>query len=482
MMEKLATGDLVSYQQQRERRRRDQGRALPRTLSLAIGAAILWMAAGRGARRVQRDDARAGRRDFAVNVLALIGISVPVFWLGALVNYYLGYKLGWFPNGGYVPMSEGGLWEWVYHLFMPWTVLAILFIGVYSRVLRGTILETMNEDFVRTARAKGLSEREVHAPATSCAPRSSRSSRCGAWTSASCIGGGAILTEAVFDLQGVGQYYAESVSQLDVPPVHGGHDLRRGVHRRAEHDRGHPLRGARPEDPALMTEPACPCSPSTTCACASAPRTASSAPSTASRLELRAGEVLAIVGESGSGKSVTALTLMGLTRGPNTEIEGAARLHGEDLITADDDRLRRMRGAELAIIFQDPMTSLNPVQRIGKQIAEQILAHEDIDRDQARDRVLELLKRVGIPQAETRIDALPARVLGRHAPARDDRDGAVVQAEGAHRRRADHRARRDDPGADPRPAARPEGADRARPSSSSRTTSAWSPRSPTGSP
>ena len=143
---------------------------------------------------------------------------MPVFWLGALVNYYLGYKLGLFPNGGYVPISEGGLWEWAYHLFMPWAVLSVLFIGVYSRVLRGTILETMNEDFVRTARAKGLSEREVmnkHVLRTSLIPIVTL------WglDFGIVIGGGAILTEMVFDLQGVGQYYADSVKQLDVPPV-----------------------------------------------------------------------------------------------------------------------------------------------------------------------------------------------------------------------------------------------------------------------
>ena len=190
---------------------------LPRTLSLAIGAAILWMAVG-VALGVWSARRAGGKRDFAVNVLALIGISVPVFWLGALVNYYLGYKLGLFPNGGYVPISEGGLWEWAYHLFMPWAVLSVLFIGVYSRVLRGTILETMNEDFVRTARAKGLSEREVmnkHVLRTSLIPIVTL------WglDFGIVIGGGAILTEMVFDLQGVGQYYADSVKQLDVPPV-----------------------------------------------------------------------------------------------------------------------------------------------------------------------------------------------------------------------------------------------------------------------
>lgn len=216
MMEKLATGDLVSYQQQRNVFDEIK-QGLPHTLSLAIGAAILWMAAG-VALGVYSATRAGGKTDFAINVLALIGISVPVFWLGALVNYYLGYKLGWFPNGGYVEVAEGGLWQWAYHLLMPWTVLALLFIGVYSRVLRGTILETQNEDFVRTARAKGLSEKQVmrrHVLRTSLIPIITL------WglDFGIVIGGGAILTEAVFDLQGVGQYYAESVSQLDVPPV-----------------------------------------------------------------------------------------------------------------------------------------------------------------------------------------------------------------------------------------------------------------------
>lgn len=216
MMEKLATGDLVSYQQQRNVFDEIK-QGMPHTLSLAIGAAILWMAAG-VALGVYSATRAGSKTDFAINVLALIGISVPVFWLGALVNYYLGYKLGWFPNGGYVEIGEGGLWQWAYHLFMPWTVLALLFIGVYSRVLRGTILETQNEDFVRTARAKGLSEKQVmrrHVLRTSLIPIITL------WglDFGIVIGGGAILTEAVFDLQGVGQYYAESVSQLDVPPV-----------------------------------------------------------------------------------------------------------------------------------------------------------------------------------------------------------------------------------------------------------------------
>ena len=128
--------------------------------------------------------------------------------------------------------------------------------------------------------------------------------------------------------------------------------------------------------------------------------------------ELDAGEVLAVVGESGSGKSVTAMTVMGLTRGPNARFEGTAEYKGTELIKASDDDLRRVRGAEIAMIFQDPMTSLNPVQKIGDQIIEQIQAHSGMPDQQARERTVELLERVGIPRARERIDNYPFEFSG----------------------------------------------------------------------
>ena len=133
------------------------------------------------------------------------------------------------------------------------------------------------------------------------------------------------------------------------------------------------------------------------------------------------------------------------------------------------------------MVFQDPMSSLDPVYRVGHQIVEQIRVHDrKVSKAQAIDRAVELMERVGIPRAARSPAVLPARVLRRHAPARDDRDGAVVLAEAADRRRADDRARRDDPGADPRRAAPAARRDRRRRSSSSPTTSASSPTSPTG--
>lgn len=214
-MEKIVTGDLISYSTQQDVMDEIWSR-VPRTFALAIGAAILWMvfAIALGVFTA----IRAGQfSDRFLTVLALIGISMPVFWIGALMNYYIGFKWGILPNGGYVEFTDDP-WEWFKHLLMPWAALSILFIGVYSRILRSNVLDTMNDDFVRTARAKGLSERQVflkHVLRNSLIPIVTL------WglDFGAVLGGGAILTETVFDLQGVGQYAAESVDQLDVPPV-----------------------------------------------------------------------------------------------------------------------------------------------------------------------------------------------------------------------------------------------------------------------
>jgi len=129
--------------------------------------------------------------------------------------------------------------------------------------------------------------------------------------------------------------------------------------------------------------------------------------------ELNKGEVLAIVGESGSGKSVTAQTIMGLTRSKNSRIEGSVKLDGEELTDADDATMRRVRGERIGMIFQDPMTSFNPVYRLGRQIAEAIQAHRgDVSEDDAKARAVELFEAVGIPNAAQRVDAYPHEFSG----------------------------------------------------------------------
>ena len=127
---------------------------------------------------------------------------------------------------------------------------------------------------------------------------------------------------------------------------------------------------------------------------------------------VEAGQTLGIVGESGSGKSVTCLTIMGLHNMRNTIVSGQALWKGENLLTMNPRRFRDVRGNEIAMIFQDPMTSLNPVHKIGAQLTEAIVLHQDVTKKQAKARGLELLKAVGIPRAERRVDDYPHQFSG----------------------------------------------------------------------
>jgi peptide/nickel transport system permease protein len=214
-MDKILTGKVISYTQQVNvltEIRRD----LPATISLSVGAGVIWLSLGIIFGVLSA--ITAGRwLDRGLTVLSLIGVSTPVFLIGALMLYYLGYKLALFPLGGYVKLTDSP-WGWFTHLLMPWFALSVLFIGVYSRVLRSTVLDTINEDFVRAARAKGISRRQVlvrHVLRNSLIPVISLFGL----DFAAVIGGGAILTESVFNLNGVGQYAAESIGRLDVPPI-----------------------------------------------------------------------------------------------------------------------------------------------------------------------------------------------------------------------------------------------------------------------
>src|SRR6201991_3228503 len=119
------------------------------------------------------------------------------------------------------------------------------------------------------------------------------------------------------------------------------------------------------------------------------------------------GQTLGIVGESGSGKSVSSLTVMGLTRSRNARITGSVRFDGQELLTASDDDMRAIRGNQIAMIFQDPLSSLHPFYKVGTQIAEGVLAHRSVSKAQAWDRAVEMLNLVGIPEPRKRADAYP---------------------------------------------------------------------------
>ena len=189
---------------------------LPATLSLAFGAGIFWLLASIAVGTLAA--IKAGKyTDRVLTVLAMAGVSFPPFFLGAVLIYFLGYKAGIFPLGGYVKFTSNP-WQWFTHLVLPWLTLSVLFIGFYSRVLRSTILDTINEDFVRTAKAKGLSPNQVlmrHILRNSLIPIISL------WglDMAQVVGGGAILTETVFSLHGVGQLAADSIGRLDIIPL-----------------------------------------------------------------------------------------------------------------------------------------------------------------------------------------------------------------------------------------------------------------------
>jgi peptide/nickel transport system permease protein len=219
MLQQMFSGHLQSYtSSQNVLSQIKQG--IPITFSLTIGAGVIWLFFGILVGVISA--VTAGRlSDRVITVLALIGISMPVFWLGIIARYYLaeGGITTFFPDGEYVGITQDPL-AWFSHLFLPWLVLAVLFIGFYGRVLRGNILDTINEDYVRTAKAKGLPPRRIlvkHVLRTSLIPIVTLFGL----DFASVLGGGAILTETVFDLHGVGQYAAQAINAFDLPPIMG---------------------------------------------------------------------------------------------------------------------------------------------------------------------------------------------------------------------------------------------------------------------
>ena len=238
----------------------------------------------------------AGRwPDRLLAFLAMLAISAPVVWLGAMAGHYLGFRLGVFPNGGYVPPGES-VSGWLSHLLLPWVVLSALFVGLYSRVLRASVLEEMKSEHVVAARARGIPERQVmrrHVLRTALLPVVPLV----ALDVGAILGGGAILTEAVFDLGGVGQFAAGSIERLDLPVGPGGHPVRRGPDRDRERAGRAGLGGPRPAD-RMITR--------------GGPDRSRTGCDGRCRWRCEAGELVVVAGESGAGKSTLARSLLGL--------------------------------------------------------------------------------------------------------------------------------------------------------------------------
>ena len=182
------------------------------TLQLSLGAAVLWVLIGIPLGVLSARRPRSGF-DRAAMGLALFGVSAPVFWLGLMMLFVFWFKLHIAAGTGFVPISEG-FFSWLNHLIMPWIALALLYVAFYARMLRGDLMDTMNEDYIRTARAKGLSEARVvykHGLRAAITPTITLFG-----VNLGTLLGGAAVTETVFNIQGLGQFSLQAIRQGDL--------------------------------------------------------------------------------------------------------------------------------------------------------------------------------------------------------------------------------------------------------------------------
>ena len=223
LMKRLfVTGDLTSFVNRGLKVLPAIAEAMPATLSLVLGTAVIWIVFGV---LIGTIAAATHNRlpDRVLMVLGLIGISMPVFWVGEVVNLFTQgawhdtWAFSWVPALGYVPLTEDP-WGWFKGLLLPWFTLAILYIGIYGRVLRASLIEAYEEDYIRTARAKGLTETRVmlrHALRTSLITFVSLFGLDFGFL----VGGGALPTEVVFNIHGVGKLTVDALQNLDLPFV-----------------------------------------------------------------------------------------------------------------------------------------------------------------------------------------------------------------------------------------------------------------------
>jgi peptide/nickel transport system permease protein len=226
MMEKLfITRDLASFANRGELVVPELAEATPITLSLVIGAAVVWLSVATlfGLIAAAFKDKLLDR---ILMIASLIGVSMPVFWLGEVVNlvtqsrYHDTWLFSWVPPLGYVPLSQDP-WGWFKGLLLPWATLATSYIGIYSRVLRANLIEAGEQDYIRTARAKGLGEARImirHALRTSLVNVVTMFGLDFGFL----VGGGALLTEVVFGLPGIGKVTIDALELLDLPVILGG--------------------------------------------------------------------------------------------------------------------------------------------------------------------------------------------------------------------------------------------------------------------
>jgi peptide/nickel transport system permease protein len=222
MKDLFITRDLVSYSNQGQRVVPEIAAATPATLSLVFGAAVIWVVVSI-AMGVAAAVLRGTAWDPLLMIVALIGISMPVFWVGEVANLITQSRLhdtflfSWVPPLGYTPLTQDPA-GWFKGLLIPWVTLSILYIGLYARVLRANLIEVESEDYVRTARAKGLTERRVLLRHTLRGSMITFTSLFGLDFGV-LVAGGALLTEVVFAIHGVGYLTYQSLTNLDLPTI-----------------------------------------------------------------------------------------------------------------------------------------------------------------------------------------------------------------------------------------------------------------------
>jgi peptide/nickel transport system permease protein len=188
---------------------------LPVTVQLALGAAVVWLCIGIPIGIISAVKRRS-LIDRTSMLFALFFVSAPVFWLGLMALWLFWYKLHISPGTGYVPITQDPV-DWFAHMILPWVVLALLYAAFYARMTRSNLIETMGQDYIRTARVKGLTERKVilkHGVRASLTPVVTLIG-----LDLGALLGGAVITETVFNLQGIGQWAVNSVFQGDLPAV-----------------------------------------------------------------------------------------------------------------------------------------------------------------------------------------------------------------------------------------------------------------------
>lgn len=400
----------------------------PATLSLAVGGALLYLIIGIPI-GVLAAKFRGSAFDKVSVGATLIVAAIPYYVFALVAWIYLSLQTNIFPTTGYFPITENPA-KWLGGMLLPWLVLGVTGATTYVRYTRGQMLESMGDDYVRTAKAKGLGEWRVlfrHALRVAIVPIVTIFG-----LDFAALLSGTIFTEMIFQIDGIGRWTILSLKRAvrtRLPDRQCDRAHLCGLCDPGEPDRRSALCRPRPESEARMTTPIL--TPGT----AHAPGVAGVGGTepllvvenltvefptynglvhavTDLSYSVGAGKTLGIVGESGSGKSVSSMAILGLHDTRSTRLSGSIRFDGREVVGMSDGDLRKIRGNDVAMIFQDALAALHPFYSVGSQIVEAYRIHNDVSKKAARARAIEMLDRVGIPQPDRRVDDFPHQFSG----------------------------------------------------------------------